>query len=87
MYHCHIHFYLLGQKCRIFEVIKEMPPMEQFTHEYLESTGLETPLASGADVILANLQEADAGEAVRGILSCKAEKSQLILPIRKRFQS
>ena len=43
--------------------------MEQFTHEYLESTGLETPLASGADVILANLQEEDAGEAVRGILS------------------
>ncbi len=83
MYHCHIHFYLLGQKCRIFEVIKEMPPMEQFTHEYLESTGLETPLASGADVILANLQEADAGEAVRGILSCKAEKSQLILLAEK----
>ena len=79
MYHCHIHFYLLGKQCRIFEVIKKMPPMEHFTHEYSESAVLEASLASGADVILANLQEADAEEAWRRILACRAETSQLIL--------
>ncbi len=35
MYHCHIHFYLVGGLCREFEIIKEMPPLEHFTHEFL----------------------------------------------------
>lgn len=36
MYHCHIHFYLVGGLCREFEIIKEMPPLEHFTHEFFE---------------------------------------------------
>lgn len=51
MYHCHVHFYLTGPKCRAFEIIKEMPPMEHFTHEFVESDKPESALAAGADVI------------------------------------
>lgn len=53
MYHCHLHVYLLGRQCRIFEMIKEMPPLEHFTHEFLESSAVEEHLAKKADVIIA----------------------------------
>ncbi len=51
MYHCHVCFYLTGPKCRAFEVIREMPPMEHFTHEFIESNKPESVLAARADVV------------------------------------
>lgn len=79
MYHCHVHFYLSGQKCRIFEIVKEMSPLENFTHEYLESDKSEGTLAARADVILANVQGSDAGTAVRTFISEKRSEAELIL--------
>ena len=52
MYHCHVNFYLLGQQSGFLEKIKEMPPMEHFTHEYMESPEPEQSLAAKADVVL-----------------------------------
>ena len=49
MYHCHVHFYLLGEQSRTFEIIKKMPPLEHFTHEYMESSVSEEALAAKAD--------------------------------------
>ena len=49
MYHCRVRFYLLGGQCEIFETVKEMSPLEHFTHEYLESDEPQESLTSGCD--------------------------------------
>ena len=54
MYQCHIHFYLAGHNDRVFGLVKEMHPMEHFTHTFVESEQFEEGLAGQADVILAN---------------------------------
>ena len=36
MYHCHIRFYLTGHRYKLFEIIKELPPLDHFTHEFME---------------------------------------------------
>ena len=59
MYHCHIHFYLAGRSCQIFETIKMISPLEHFAHTFIESERPEEDLAAKADVILADLQEFD----------------------------
>ena len=56
MYRCHVHFYLIGHQHRVYEIIKEMPPMEHFTHEFEESGKPDRESASKADVILLDLQ-------------------------------
>lgn len=87
MYHCHIHFYLTGHSCRAFEVIKEMPPLEHFTHKFSESEIPNGALASEADVILADLQDMDAREALRMLVSEKKQGAELILFVdRTRFR-
>ncbi len=79
MYHCHVSFYLAGRPCRAFEIIKEMQPLEHFTHEFAWSGEFEEALGENADVILANLEEMS-GEEALGILSLGAfRKSELIL--------
>lgn len=62
MYHCHVHFYLFGEENRLFELMKGMPPFENFTHDFFESSGLEKQLAEKADVIFAYLRNNEAGE-------------------------
>lgn len=52
MYHCHIQFYLSGHPCRVSDIIKEILPLEHFTHGFLESDKPEEALAAEADVIL-----------------------------------
>ncbi len=79
MYHCHIHFYFAGRQRRIFDIIKGMAPLENFTHEFSESIKPDADLASAADVILADLQETDAREALRMFISCKRKETELIL--------
>lgn len=79
MYHCHVNFYLLGQQRGVFNIIKEMSPMENFTYEYLESNEPEKSLAAKADVIFADLRALDAGEAVRALVQAKSGEAELIL--------
>ena len=79
MYHCHIHFYLTGHSCSAFEIIKEMPPLEHFTHEFSESEIPDRELASKADVILVDLQGMDAKETVRMLALEKKQEAELIL--------
>ncbi len=79
MYHCHIHFYLTGHSCSAFEIIKEMPPLEHFTHEFSESEIPDRELASKADVILVDLQGLDAKETVRMLALEKKQEAELIL--------
>lgn len=79
MYHCHIHFYFIGQPCRVFEIIKEMPALEYFSHEFLESKELEEALRVRADVIVADLQDMDVKQGVRALITGKSKEAQLIL--------
>ena len=64
MYHCHVHFYLIGRGDGIFRVIKGMEPLLPITHEFWESDELDMALAARADVILADVRDKDVGEAL-----------------------
>lgn len=79
MYHCHIHFYFMGQPCRVFEIIKEMPALEHFSHQFLESRKPEGALTAKADVIVADLQDMDVKQGVRALITGKSKEAQLIL--------
>ena len=79
MYHCHIHFYFMGQPCRVFEMIKEMPALEHFSHEFLESKRPEGAFTAKADVIVADLQDMDVKQGVRALITGKSKEAQLIL--------
>ncbi len=77
MYHCHIRFYLAGHHCRAFDIMKEMPPLEYFTHEFVESMEPEAALAARADVIFVNLQGME--HKLRMLLDSKSEEAELIV--------
>ncbi|MCM1126066.1 MAG: response regulator [Lachnospiraceae bacterium] len=81
MYHCHIQFYLTGQSCKAYEVFKSMPPLEQFTHEFTESCGLDEALAWKADVIFVNLADGDAQgmDALRRLCGALKQNVQMIV--------
>ncbi|NBI91757.1 response regulator [Lachnospiraceae bacterium] len=79
MYHCHIHFYLIGNPCRAWEEVKEMPPLEHFSHEFFESNEPDEALAAKADVILANIQDMNEKETVRVLAGAKRKEAELIL--------
>ena len=79
MYHCHIHFYLAGHQCREFEIIKEMPPLENFTHEFSQSDEPDRVTAAKADVILANLKDMDIKKALGLLLPDKRKEAELIV--------
>lgn len=79
MYRCHINFYYIGRQRKVLEIIKEMPPLEHFTHSFLESSGPDMALAVQADVVFADLQGMDAREALPDILKCKGADAELIL--------
>ena len=83
MYHCHVRFYFTGQTCRVFDIIKESVPPENFSYTFSESRSPEEALISGADVIVANLQDMDAGKATGSLLSGKPEEAGLILLAEK----
>ncbi len=79
MYHCHLHFYLMGHSCRAFEIIKEMPPFEYFTHEFSEGEKPDDASASQADVILLHLQGMDGQETLRKLRENRKREAELIL--------
>ena len=79
MYHCHIHFYLTGEACGVFDSIKVLPVQEHFTHEFSESRVVEKALVEKADVILANLQNMEVKKTLGLLLEAKSEKAELIV--------
>lgn len=70
MYYCRLHINFMGQSCRAFEIIRELPPMERFTHIFQDGR---------ADVSFVNLQGSDAVELLREAVSGLSEKSELII--------
>ena len=53
MYHCHLQLYLVGVPQELAQVLKAMPPLERFTHHFLENAAPRRELAAQADWILA----------------------------------
>ncbi len=83
MYHCQIHFYLSGGQCRAFDLIKEITPYENFTHQFIQSSTPDPAKAAGADVMIANVQGMDAGRAAGQLLSGRKDGAELILILEK----
>ena len=79
MYHCNIHFYNIGHSCRAFEIIKETPPLEHFSHKFSESDLLDKELAASADVIFIQLKDITGMDIVRELTTIKREDAELIL--------
>ena len=67
MYHCQIHFYLLGYQSSIFETIKGMSPLAHFTHQFSEGVKPDGKLTAAADVILMNLKDMNVAEAIQAV--------------------
>lgn len=65
MYHCHVHFHLVGIRQDVFAVIEAMSPLSCFTHEFTKSEAAGGPDMDAADVILADLRDMNVEEAVR----------------------
>lgn len=74
MYHCHIRFYLSGRQHGIREIIKKMPPLGHFTHEFYESDTPQPALTADADVILADITGTDTR---KHLISCFPVKARI----------
>lgn len=79
MYHCHMHLYLAGCQIKTVETIKDMKPLEQFTHTFMESDGIDETMAAEADVIWLGLQGMDVKKAVQTMIRAKREETELIV--------
>ena len=79
MYHCRLCIYLTGHWGNAFEIIREMLPLESFTHEFLESDRPDPELAAKADVILAGLENRDPREVLEVLVCGKRKACELIL--------
>lgn len=79
MYHCHIQFYLIGIPHNISEIIRNMPPLEHFTHSFSESAAVNQTLAAQADVILVCQSQWKALRAIERVL-----KGQIIMLAEKK---
>ena len=79
MYHCHVHFHLVGIRQDVFAVIEAMSPLSCFTHEFTKSEAAGGPDMDAADVILADLRDMNVEEAVRTLTVNRGEDTELIL--------
>lgn len=78
MYQCHLYFYLIGHQNKSFEIIKKMPPVEHFTHDFFESDMPDQALLQKADVILADLKDTDAPSVLETLFSHPVQAPQPI---------
>ena len=79
MYHCHMRIYFVGRSCREFGIMREMPPLEFFTHEFMESEKPDRKLAEKADIVFVSLREPCTEEVLGFFKENKEEETQIIL--------
>ncbi len=79
MYHCQICFYIITEQIELFTTLKQLSPLEHFTHEYLQSAGTDEAMTNRADVILADVRRTNAEETLAFLLSHKRKEAELIL--------
>ena len=83
MYHCLLKIYMTGHDGELFRVIREMAPLERFTHDFIESREPEADPAAQADLILADLRELDLSAALQILCRSRREDAELILLAEK----
>ncbi|MCH5193600.1 MAG: response regulator [Oscillospiraceae bacterium] len=83
MYSCCVRFYLIGEEKNAFDKIKNISPLENFTHKFYESVLPEVPLIHEADVIIACIRGEDAEKSVKTVISSKKNDSELIVIAEK----
>ncbi len=79
MYHCLVQFYLVGRQRWVFDPIRQMAPLERFTHLFMDSSEPDKALAEKADVILADLRQTDVKATAKLLVSGKGEHTELIV--------
>ncbi len=79
MYHCQLHYYLIGRGCRAFELIQELPPMEHFSHVFSQSGVPKKELTARADIILVNLEELEPIPVLEEVAAGRKEETEIIL--------
>jgi len=78
MYSCNITFYCIGRQQELFDPLRDMPPLEPYTHDFTASRAPDAALAAQADVIFADLRELDASAVLPMLSTAKKKSSQLI---------
>ncbi len=79
MYHCHLQIYLISRQPDGFAAIRDMAPMEFFTHTFFESSEPQQALAARADLILADLQGMDAACETKKLAAWKKPEADLVV--------
>ena len=79
MYQCHLNIYLTGHQSKIHEIIKEMLPLEHFSHDYFISDNIEKAQAGKADVIFADLQDTDINKTLQILIKEKKKETELFV--------
>lgn len=87
MYHSHVRFCLAGLQCNVFDIIKEVKPLESFTHEFLESDYINHEMISQADIIIAHLVNTNIKEKLSILFSCKKKEAEIIALVNKEQMS
>ncbi len=79
MYHCRLQVYLTGGQPGMWEAIRQIQPMENFTHVFTYSALPDAAQAAQANVILADLRGQRAADAAAALAEGKRENGELIL--------
>ena len=82
MYHCCVHFYLIGDmnhKDDLFGTIKKMSPLEHFSHQFCEGSIPAADMAAEADAIFVDLRGMDVEGTVGSLIAAKRQDAQLVL--------
>ncbi len=80
MYQCNVRFYIVGLKeSGVKEIIMSMPPMENFSHYFVEGDTADKAIAAGSDVIFAYVGPFGAKKTLSALTRYKGENSELIL--------
>ena len=83
MYHCHIQFYLLSRHPGIFDPLRQIPPLERFTHTFTAGGEVDLAQLARADVVLADVQDRDARAVLDGLLAGRKRGAELIFLARR----
>lgn len=84
MYTCCLQIYISGRPNHTFDVIKKMPSLVNFTHIFSESDEAEADLAAKADLIIADLSDAEPYQTVQTLQQNRRNRTQIILLADKR---
>ncbi|MBP3520889.1 MAG: response regulator [Oscillospiraceae bacterium] len=79
MYHCHVCLYLISGRPEEFRAVRALPPLERFTHTFLESGEMRPELLEKADVILFDLRGQSMPGSLSALLAGKKEAAQVLL--------